>query len=261
MAACPVCGEPYPADANFCRMCGRKRDQVAMSGLIPMAPTAGGAFSSSILPPAPSMVVGSGKSLAPSMASVPASSYRGSYGQAAYGTVPSPAYASFVSAPGVTLSDQNQHLIAGKQLAGRDLSSAHPGDSWDNAGFRYHMGDRYMKDAQGQMHSVAHADAPRGLSSAAHSFASTGYGSQGYAPGRYGAAGPGINDLHAAHVISTPGYHGGPLPPQSAPGTPAMLPPYMHPEASGKAPKRDKKDKKNKKEKDARRKKKGGCCG
>lgn len=262
--SCPVCGAPYPADANFCRMCGNKRDE-ASAGLGVGAGRSMGspsALSSFNLQAAPSMVVGgSNQGYAPaylqpsSMASM-APSYAGpeSYG------APSPSYTSFVSQPGL----QGYRSSAGTS-AGRDLSSAAPGESWDNGGFRYTMGDRYLQDAQGNNHSVLPSGNARGTSSGGGSFAtamSSGYAAQGYTPGHYGPAGPDhIHDLHAAHVISQPGQHHGPLPPHSAPGTPSMLPPYMHPEASGKAPKRDKKDKKSKKDRDpSRRRKKGGCC-
>lgn len=180
-------------------------------------------------------------SQAPSMVNVP---YRESF------ISPSSAYSSFVA----------------PVQAPRDLSNHGPGDAWESGGYRYHMGDRYLQDGQGNRTSVLQGPPPaaRGTST---SLASSGHGSTAYAPGRYGPAGP-THAAHAAEVIAQPQHHYGPLPPSSAPGTPAMLPPYLMEQAQAqdriarKEAKREKKDKKEKKDKrDKKKKKSGGCCG
>lgn len=253
---CPACGGQNPPDANFCRMCGRKRDEAVIG--FHSAVTAPAAQASSVgLPPQTTAV------------------------------------SSFVAAPQVL---PQQVLPMGGSIGGLpavggsvnsgvvyDSSVALPGDAWESGGCRYRMGDRYLMDGQGGKQSVLRSESPtaaaRGLSPTSFrgstlpgssSFIS--YGG-GYEPGRYpgsSAAPPRhygpptadhMHDLHAAHVIGTSGPHG-PLPPSSAPGTPVMLPPYMHPEGSGKAPKRER-SKKDKKDRDSSRRKKkgGGCCG
>lgn len=236
-------------------MCGRKRDQVVGTG--------GLAFPGS-----------TAASLNPAVSRSPQLAQRDLYqGYASssvrlpmaspMGSPAMPSYTSFVSTPGA-----------------QGHTQALPGDSWESDGCKYHMGDRYTMDGQGQKRVLnSESQLPEyGGSIGGQSFVSMGGAlstAQGALPvGRYGGYGPPsadhLHDLHDAQVIAGAGRGYGPLPPNAAPGTPAMLPPYMMPEASGRSPKRDKSKKRSKdKDKDTksgtkesrRRKKGGGCCG
>jgi hypothetical protein len=146
--------------------------------------------------------------------------------------------------------------------------SALPGESWEQGGCRYRMGDRYRVDAQGNKSLVSASEPTRSTKTGPtpyDSFVSpTAPSASGsLRAGRY----PGdIDNFHtrqSAQVIPQRDQYHGPLPPNSAPGTPAVLPQYMQqPDRDGyhRKDRKPHKDKKEKKEKESSRRQKKSCC-
>lgn len=276
---CPYCGAPNPADANFCRMCGKPRQASSNLGVtVPLAsvtaaPSA--VASSSIAPtvtyastsqparssyvPAPALATSTYPTISYGSTTTPTSTY-----------MPQPSYASFVSQPNAT-SLPLQPINGSFTMPQAQSFSAQPGESWEQGGCRYRMGDRYRVDAQGHKSLVTPSSSPMasmqtGISPHESFVAPTGSpstASSGLRAGRYPGGIDHMHDLHPAHVIPGHEHYHGPLPPNSAPGTPAMLPPYMqHADRRDENPRKDRKQhKKEKKDKESKRKEKKSCCG
>mmetsp|Transcript_106410 Transcript_106410/g.185085 ORF Transcript_106410/g.185085 Transcript_106410/m.185085 type:complete len:309 (-) Transcript_106410:36-962(-) len=141
------------------------------------------------------------------------------------------------------------------------------GEAWESGGYRYRLGDRYALDGEGRGRyaSAGYGQSPDSVP--AHRGAGAGYpgysgAGAGYGPG---AGYPGVSnaygnydhlhDSHAVHELPSHQQYHGPMPPPSAPGTPAALPPYMQEDETG-----QRKAKKKDKKKDGKKKKGAGCC-